>query len=93
MHNYNCKSHALKGVKTVPLILQTETGGVHIDQKLKFNTHKYPSFCKECWFTTSLQRTMLGQSRDAQIPGTWWTKFSTVALNTVSIITADFLPA
>jgi hypothetical protein len=93
VHNYNGKPHALTGVKTVPLILQTDTSGVHIDQKFKFNTYKYSSFCKECRFTTSLQSTVLGQSRDAQIPGTWWTKFSTVALKTVSMITAAFLPA
>jgi len=40
-----------------------------------------------------LQRAVPGQNRVTQISGTWWTKFSTVALNTVSIITAEFFPA
>jgi hypothetical protein len=68
-------------------------GGVHIDQKLKFITYKYSSFHKVCRFKTSLQRAVLGQNSGAQIPGTWWNNFSTVALNTVRIITADFFPA
>ena len=68
-------------------------GGVHIYQKLKFNTYKYSSFCKVCQFTTSLQRAVLGQTWGVQILGTWWTKFSKVALNTVSMITAVFSPS